>query len=506
MSEDLVPQLLDAIYHARPRVYRVGQPTPLERLQLGDKHAEVWAKREDLGPIKAYKWRGAYNALASLPAADRSKGVVAASAGNHAQGVALAARLLRCDARIYMPLPTPQVKLDAVRRHGGNRVTIVLSGDSFSETQKAALDYAQDSGTTFIPPYNDLTVMAGQGTVADEVVMSGQSPFDRVYVAIGGGGLAAATASLLKSYWPEIEVIGVEGIDQASMSAAFAAGAPTPLDYVDIFCDGTAVTQVGDLTYEICRSQIDRIITVTNADVCTAIKTHWDTQRVIPEPSGAMSLAGYLKEHHAGEVGSTERVLTILCGANMDFAKVAEISRQAGITPSRHRRWRFTIPEQRGSLVTLLSQLPKATNIIDLQYGRTAGIEQHPQLTLDIPESSEVNFLNWVETREENARDVTDDPASRYRVIPFTPALYQCPLFIEVEFPERAGALLAFMQEVSDQASLCYFTYTYSGERIGRALLGLDFADDATRTAARERLTTNPTSGVRHTRIIDGLL
>lgn len=503
MPQDLVPRLLDAIHHARPRVYRVGEPTPLEPLILGDGHADVWVKREDLGPIKAYKWRGSYNAIASLSPEAREAGIVAASAGNHAQGVALAADKLGCHARIFMPRPTPEVKKKAVLHHGAGNVDIELVGDSFSQTQDAAIAYAREHRATFIPPYDDLDVMAGQGTVADEVVMSGQRPFDRCYVAIGGGGLAAATATLLKSYWPDIQVIGVEGVDQASMSAAFAASQPVPLDYVDIFCDGTAVTQAGELTYEICRSQLDSIITVTNAEVSHAIKYHWDAMRVIPEPSGAMSLAGYLQQQKAGLVSPDERVLTILCGANMDFAKVAEISRQAGITPTRQRRWRFTIPEQRGSLVTLLSQLPSETNIIDLQYGRTAGVEQHPQLTLDIPESSEVDFRRWVEAREQVARDVTDDPASRYRVIPFTPDLYRCPLFIEVEFPERAGALLAFMEEISDQASLCYFTYTYSGERIGRALLGLDFKDDAARCAAREQLTASRTSGVRHIREVD---
>lgn len=477
-GKELIGELRERIHQARARVYQVGEATPLQSMVVDGVPNPVWVKREDLGPIKAYKWRGAFNAMACLSREQLENGVVAASAGNHAQGIALAARRLSTKARIFMPKPTPMVKRKAVMEHGGSHVSIELVGDSFSEAQDAALKYAAEVGATFVPPYDSLDVMAGQGTLADEIFTSGEGPFDRVYVAIGGGGMASGVATLLKSSWPEVKIIGVEGVDQASMSAAFKAGGPESLSYVDVFCDGTAVTKVGELTYQLCRELLDGIITVSNQEVSSAIKAHWDGLRVIPEPSGAMSLAAYVKDLREGRVGPDEKVLTILCGANMDFAKLTDISRLAGIRPQVHRSWRFVIPEERGSLVNLLTNLPKEVNITDLQYGRTSGEAQAPVLTLDVPEGEEAGFTEWLEKRESEAKDVTGHPEINYRVIPFTPSLFAAPLFVEVEFPERAGALLGFMKEFGPVASLCYFNYTYSGERVGRALLGLDFSTD----------------------------
>ena len=481
MSEgSRVEELREAIHQARARVYEVGDPTPLQSMTVEGVAQKVWVKREDLGPIKAYKWRGAYNAIAGLSPEQLASGVVAASAGNHAQGVALAAARVGTSARIYMPKPTPLLKRRAVMTHGQGKVSIELVGDRFSEAQAAALEDAERTGAIFIPPYDSMEVMAGQGTLADEIFTSGEGPFDRVYVAVGGGGMASAVASLLKSSWPGVKMIGVEGEDQASMKAAFEAGGPVALDYVDVFCDGTAVTKVGTSTYELCQSLLDGIVTVTNAEVCQAIKAHWDGLRVIPEPSGAMSLAGFLKEKREGLVNDEEKVLTILCGANMDFAKLADVSRQAGIDHRRDRSWRFEISEEKGSLAELLSDLPEEVSILDLQYGRTDGDPQTPVLTLDVPDRVQSEFTTWIASRATGCSDVTDHGSTRFRVVPFTPSLFSNPLFVEVEFPERAGALLAFMQAIRPVASLCYFNYSYTGERVGRALIGLDFdhADD----------------------------
>ncbi|MGC6427601.1 MAG: pyridoxal-phosphate dependent enzyme [Akkermansiaceae bacterium] len=485
-KRDLIAELQAGIHQARARVYRVGESTPLQEIELEGVSNPVWVKREDLGPVKAYKWRGAFNAMACLSPAQRAAGVVAASAGNHAQGIAIGARVLSCQAVIFMPRPTPIVKQKAVMAHGGEGVTIRLVGDRFSEAQEAALAYAKDAHAPFIPPYDSIEVMAGQGTLADEIFTSGEGPFDRVYVAVGGGGLASAVATWLKSSWPGVKVIGVEGVDQASMSLAFQNGGPVGLDYVDLFCDGTAVTQVGELTYEICRSQLDEIITVTNEEVAAAIKAHWDGLRVIPEPSGAMSLAGFLKEQRSGVLGPEEKILTILCGANMDFAKVAEISRRAGIDLEEKRSFRFLIPEEKGSLIQLLDDLPAEVSITDLQYGRTATDPQQPVLSLDISKADEKAFDEWMSQRD--VMDATNDPQVRYRTIPFSRSLFVAPLFVEIEFRERAGALLGFMKKVSPLASLCYFNYRYSGEQVGRALLGLDFASEDERDSGRRYL------------------
>jgi len=229
--------LFEEILTARERVYSVGKVTPLQKLPLPALNSEVWVKREDLSPIKAYKWRGAYNAMAALSEKERQWGVVAASAGNHAQGVALAAQKLSCKAVIYMPRSTPEVKQSEVLRLGGDAVEIRLVGDTYDDAGIAAREFCDSSKGVYIHPYDDVVVMGGQGTLADEVVMSGEGPFDRVYVPIGGGGLAASVACWLKRYWPDVKVYGVEGVDQASMSAAFEAGEPTQLDYVDVFCD-----------------------------------------------------------------------------------------------------------------------------------------------------------------------------------------------------------------------------------------------------------------------------
>lgn len=468
-------KLFEEILAARERVYSMGEATPLQKLPLPGMDAEVWVKREDLGPIKAYKWRGSYNAMAALSADERSRGIVAASAGNHAQGVALAAKALGCKAVIYMPRSTPEVKQREVLRLGGDAVEIRLVGDTYDDAGIAARDYCEESEGVYIHPYDNVVVMGGQGTLADEVVMSGTGPFDRVYVAIGGGGLAAAVACWLKRYWPGVKVFGVEGAGQASMSAAINTGYPVDLDYVDVFCDGTAVRRAGSVTFGYCRDLLDGMVTVTNDEVCHSIRTLWENLRVIPEPSGAMALAGLQKHHEAGDIKAGEKVLTVVSGANMDFAQLGGIAHRAGIG-SKHRRFlRIPISEGRGSLVQFLSQIPKNISIVDLQYGRTDSEVQYPVLGLIGCECDYANLDQILEERKVAASDVSTDEDVDYRIINYSPELFQNPLFVNIEFPERAGAFLQFMSEVKDIASLCYFNYAYSGERVGRALVGMEF-------------------------------
>ncbi|BDS05613.1 L-threonine dehydratase [Oceaniferula spumae] len=481
-------RLFEEILSARERVYCVGDATPLQQLPLPELDADVWVKREDLGPIKAYKWRGSYNAMAALSPEQRAKGIVAASAGNHAQGVALAAKALDCRAIIFMPRSTPEVKQSEVLRFGGENIEIRLTGDTYDDAGIAAREFCEATSGVYIHPYDDVVTMGGQGTLADEVVMSGEGPFDRVYVAIGGGGLAAAVACWLKRYWPNVKVYGVEGVEQASMKAAIENGGPVELEYVDVFCDGTAVRKAGAVTYGYCRDLLDGIVTVTNDEVCHSIRTLWETLRVIPEPSGAMGLAGFHKHHQAGEVAAGEKVLTIISGANMDFAQLSGISHRAGIG-SKHRRFlRVPIPEGKGSLVQFLEQLPENISIIDLQYGRTDSDVQYPVLGL-IGSKEDYNQLDTVlDQRGANASDVSTDEDVDYRIINYSPELFRHPLFINIEFPERAGAFLQFMNEVKDLASLCYFNYAYSGERVGRALVGMEFASAEAQATCLQRI------------------
>jgi len=229
----------------------------MERLILPgpEPQPEIWVKREDLSAVKSYKWRGACNRMAVLTPEEKSRGVVTASAGNHAQGVALAARALGLHARVFMPRSTPRVKQQAVRQHGGEHVDIVLAGDSYDEAVAAAREDERAHGAVYVHAYDDLQVMAGQGTLADEVVLSGHGPFDAAYLQVGGGGMIAGVSAWLKTYWPALHIVGVEGAGQASLAAARAAGHPVPLDQLDIFCDGTAVRQAGSLPFEACQER-----------------------------------------------------------------------------------------------------------------------------------------------------------------------------------------------------------------------------------------------------------
>lgn len=493
-EKSLSRQLFDHILQARQRVYAIGKATPLQELPMRGVSARVFAKREDLGPIKAYKWRGAYNAMASLTPEQRAGGVVAASAGNHAQGVALAAEHLQIQAKIFMPVATPEVKQMEVKRHGGHYVEIVLTGDSYDDASVAAHQYACDHQLTFVHPYNDLVVMGGQGTLADEIVMSGEGPFDRVYLQIGGGGLAAAVALWIKEFWPETRVIGVEGEGQASMKRAIQEGVPTDIDYVDVFCDGTAVRKAGSLTFEICRQYLDEVITVSNDEVCHAVRALWDASRTIPEPSGAMSLAGLLKQSREGLLREGEKALFVVSGANMDFAQLAEIARRAGIGIYETRYFRVPITGQHASkdgrldLMTFLDMLPKKAQIVDVQYGRVHALVQYPIFGLSASDEDFELFFEDMKKHGIELENVAQQEDVRFRMIPYHPETFRYPLFVQIEFPERPRAFLDFMRRINDIAGIAYFNYAYSGERVGRALIGMVFKTAEDRDQCREEI------------------
>ncbi|MCD8061701.1 MAG: pyridoxal-phosphate dependent enzyme [Akkermansiaceae bacterium] len=484
----LSDRLFEEILQARQRVYAVGEPTPLQKLNLPAIQAPVYAKREDLGPIRAYKWRGAYNCMAALSREARDKGIVAASAGNHAQGVALAASVLNCRATIFMPRSTPEVKQTEVRRHGGSHVEIILHGDCYDETADAAHEYAETHGSTFVHPYDDLVTMGGQGTLADEVVMSGEGPFDRAYVAIGGGGLAASVACWLKKFWPDIKVVGVEGVDQASMKTSIEQGHRVNLDYVDVFCDGTAVHIPGEYTYPLCRDLIDEFVTVTNNEVCQAIRAMWESSRVVPEPSGAMSLAGFMKQWNEGQVRPDEKSFVVISGANMDFTQLTQIARQAGIGNHETRYLRISMASKRGQVLKYLRHMPPATTLVDVQYGKTEGDTQYPVFGIAASDEDLDTIRTTLKKKGIEFEDISEDDDVRFRMIHYQAELCEHPLFVHIEFPERAGAFLDFMERIADLASLCYFNYTYTGERVGRALVGMEFESAEDRETIRKRM------------------
>lgn len=467
-------QVRQEILFARERVYRFGQPTPLEKITLLG-GPEIWVKREDLSSVKSYKWRGACNRMAVLSPEEASRGVVTASAGNHAQGVALAARALGIHARVYMPRSTPRVKQSAVRQHGDKWVEIRLAGDSYDEAVHAARADEAASGATYVHAYDDLRVMAGQGTLADEIVLSGHGPFDAAFLQIGGGGMAAGVSTWLKTYWPAIELIGVEGIGQASMKAALATGHPVALDQVDLFCDGTAVRKAGDWPFRILRDTLDRIDTVTNAEVSHAIRVLWEALRCVSEPSGALGLAAVLRQR---ETLAGKKVLVVVSGSNVDFLQLGLIARSQGASSQASRTLRVRIPERPGTMLHLLDTGFAGVDIIDFQYGKTDEAEAWPVFTLAADDPS---VLAAVPEKLDDAgfvwEEVTGAVDVDFRAIPLRGDLLSHPAFLRLDFYERPGALHDFLaSRVAGKANLCYFNYRQSGERIGRALIGLDFA------------------------------
>lgn len=475
-------QLRQEILFARGRVYQFAQATPLERLNIPGPGPEIWVKREDLSPVKAYKWRGAANRMAVLTPAEAARGVVTASAGNHAQGVALAAHALGIRARIYMPRSTPKVKQSAVLHHGGAFVEIHLVGDSYDEAVSAARADEAESRAVYIHAYDDLQVMAGQGTLADEVVLSGRGPFDAAYLQIGGGGMAAGVSCWLKTYWPDIEVVGVEGVGQASMKAALAAGQPTSLESVDLFCDGTAVRKAGDLPFQICKHTLNRVETVTNEEVSHAIRTLWEGLRCISEPSGAMGLAAVLKNREA-LVG--KRVLVVLCGANVDFLQLGVIAQSLGAGDRHGRTIRVRIPERAGTMLDLLDTCFAGIDIGDFQYGKTDADEAWPAFTVHADDPAVLDALPQKLAAHGFAwEDLTEAVDIQFRAIPLRSDLLGHAAFLRLDFYERPGALHDFLnQRIRGNASICYFNYRQSGERIGRALIGLDFPSTYEREA-----------------------
>ena len=492
MERDALPldrRLRQELLFARERVYRFGSPTPLERLVLPGPGPEIWVKREDLSPIKAYKWRGACNRMAVLSPAEAARGVVTASAGNHAQGVALAAARLGIPARIYMPRSTPRVKQEAVRQLGGERVEIRLAGDSYDEAVAEARADERATGAVYVHAYDDLQVIAGQGTLADEVVLSGHGPFDAAFLQVGGGGMAAGVSCWLNTYWPEMELVGVEGEGHASMKAALAAGEPVQLETVDIFCDGTAVRKAGELPFQICRDTLSRIETVSNAEVSRAIRVLWEGLRCVSEPSGALGLAAVLKNR---EALAGKRVLVVITGANVDFLQLGLIAQSEGASATASRTLRVKIPERPGTMLELLDGCFEGLNIADFQYGKHHPGEAWPVFTVTaddeatlagLPDRLAAGGYDWEELG--GAVDVN------FRAISLRGDLLTNPLFLRLDFYERRGALHDFLDKIiRGRASFCYFNYRQSGERIGRALIGLDFVSAGEREAFTQTLAT----------------
>ena len=457
------------------RVYDVAVESPLDPMprlsqRLG---AQVLLKREDLQPVFSFKIRGAYNKMASLDADALARGVICASAGNHAQGVALAAKRLGVNAVIVMPRTTPAIKVEGVKSRGGQ---VVLHGDAFDEAYAHAKTLEAEQGLTFIHPYDDPDVIAGQGTIGLEILRQHGAPIEAVFVPIGGGGLAAGVATFVKFMRPETKVIGVEPADAASMKAAIEADERVILDSVGLFADGVAVRQAGEETFRLCRQYLDEVITVDTDAICAAVKDVFDDTRAMSEPSGALALAG-LKEYAArGGLGAGSLV-AINSGANLNFDRLRHIAERAEIGERREALLAVTIPERAGSYRAFIRALGRRA-ITEFNYRYAPGAEAQifvgVQLSGGRPEKEalveELRRLGYAVT------DLTDNEVAklhvRYMVGGRVPGLSDERL-LRFEFPERPGALLKFLDSLGVTWNISLFHYRNHGADYGRVLAGI---------------------------------
>ena len=455
-------------------VYAAAVETPLDRMgplseRLG---RDVLLKREDLQPVFSFKLRGAYNKLASLTAPERARGVICASAGNHAQGVAYAARRLGVRAVIVMPHTTPSIKVEAVRRMGGE---VVIHGDAFDDARLHALALGTAEDLVFVHPYDDPEVIAGQGTIGVEILRQHPGPLAAIYLPIGGGGLAAGVAAYVKFLRPDIQVIGVEPEDAASMQAALAAGRPVPLAEVGIFADGVAVRQAGDETFRLCRQALDAVVTVSTDEICAAMKDIFDHTRIIAEPAGAVSLAGLRR--HAPTLALPGAVVAIASGANVNFDRLRHVAERAEIGERSEALFGVTIPERPGAyraFIRLLGDRPITEFNYRIAPGASAQIFVGVRLKGGDAERDAIAAL--LRQAGHEVVDLTDNELAklhvRYMVGGRVEGLAGEMLY-RFEFPERPGALLRFLEGLRSEWNISLFHYRNHGSDYGRVLAGI---------------------------------
>ena len=465
------------------RVYDVATESGLEIAKnLSERlHNTVLLKREDQQPVHSFKLRGAYNKMAHLTAAQLKKGVICASAGNHAQGVALGATKLGCRAVIVMPTTTPQVKIDAVRALGGE---VVLEGDSYSDAFKHASMLEKKMGMTFVHPFDDPEVIAGQGTIAMEILRQHQGRLDAVFVAIGGGGLISGVANYIKAVRPEIKIIGVQMNDSDAMIQSVGAKKRVTLDDVGLFSDGTAVKLVGEETFRVTRGLVDEFMTVDTDSVCAAIKDVFVDTRSIVEPAGALAVAA-IKQYVAKHKTKGETYAAILCGANMNFDRLRFVAERAEVGEEREAIFAVTIPEERGSFkrfCELIGNLPGGPrNVTEFNYRISDAAKAHVFVGLTTQGAGESAKIsnNFKKHGFENIDLTHDDLAKEHirHMVGGHSSLAQNERLMRFVFPERPGALLKFLNLMRPGWNISLFHYRNQGADYGRILVGLQVPD-----------------------------
>ena len=456
------------------RVYDVAVETPLELAPaLSTRlHNRLLLKREDMQPVFSFKLRGAYNKMANLPRAVLRRGVIAASAGNHAQGVALAAQKLGCAATIVMPVTTPQIKVAAVKARGGR---VVLHGDSYDEAYLRAKQLERRRKLTFVHPYDDPDVIAGQGTIGMEILHQHAQPIDAIFVAIGGGGLISGIASYVKRLRPEIKVIGVQPEDSDAMSRSLRAGRRVKLAHVGLFADGVAVKQVGRETFRLCRALVDDVILVDTDAMCAAIKDVFEDTRAVLEPAGGLAVAGakaYVER--TGIRGHT--LVAVACGANMNFDRLRFVAEEAELGEKREAVLAVTIPERPGSFREFCL-LVGARNITEFNYRYADPGRAHVFVGVQVQDRHEKErLIRKLRRRGLRTLDFTDNELAKLHIrhtVGGRVAGLRNEILYRFEFPERPGALMNFLTAMSRGWNISLFHYRNHGADYGRVLIGM---------------------------------
>ncbi|MBD8515053.1 threonine ammonia-lyase, biosynthetic [Photobacterium sp. CAU 1568] len=462
----------------RAPVYEVAQVTPLQDMErlsqrLGNR---IQIKREDRQPVHSFKLRGAYNMMSQLTAAQRQAGVIAASAGNHAQGLALSARQLDVKAVIVMPRTTPDIKVEAVKSFGGE---VVLHGSNFDEAKTYAIELAEKHQFTFIPPFDHPAVIAGQGTIGIELVQQ-NGHLNYVFVPVGGGGLAAGVSVLLKQLMPEIKVIGVEAEDSACLRAALDAGEPVTLDQVGQFADGVAVKRIGDETFRLCQQYLDDVITVSSDEICAAVKDIFEDTRAIAEPSGALSLAG-LKKYSEQHQLQGQQLASILSGANLNFHGLRYVSERCELGEKREGLLAVTVPERPGAFLDFCHLLGgRAVTEFNYRYNDDTLANVFVGVRLLQGQEELESIITDLRKGGYPVVDLSDDEMAKVHVRYMIGGRPSKPLqerLYSFEFPEYPGALLKFLTTLGTHWNISLFNYRNHGADYGRVLCGIELED-----------------------------
>ncbi|MGI0484454.1 threonine ammonia-lyase, biosynthetic [Pantanalinema rosaneae CENA516] len=456
------------------RVYDVAQETPLEYApNLSTRFSNKFLlKREDMQSVFSFKLRGAYNKMAKLPPDLLAQGVIAASAGNHAQGVALGASRLGTRAIIVMPVTTPQVKVDAVKARGGQ---VVLYGDTYDDAYAYARQLEAEKGLTFIHPFDDPDVIAGQGTIGMEILRQYQQPIHAIFVAIGGGGLISGIGAYVKRIRPEIKIIGVEPVDADAMARSLQAGQRVRLPQVGLFADGVAVREVGEETFRLCQQYVDEIMLVNTDDTCAAIKDVFEDTRSILEPAGALAIAG-AKAYIEREQIEGQTLIAVACGANMNFDRLRFVAERAELGEHREAIFAVTIPEEPGSLRKFCECIGKRS-LTEFNYRIADQQAAHIFVGVQIQNRADaITMAQTFETCGFKTIDLTDDELTKLHLrhmVGGHSALAHNELLYRFEFPERPGALMKFVGSMSPDWNISLFHYRNNGSDYGRIVVGM---------------------------------